>query len=80
MEAANIAQVLMSIFSYGCGVLFESITANNMTSEHFDKINKYIKSFGYNTKYDYVYEDKTMEDGQVIKVPTNLNVWFEELH
>ena len=75
MEAANIAQILMTIFSYGCGVLFKSITPREMSSEQFSDINKYIESFGYTTKHDYVYEERKDQE----KVPTNLNVWFEKL-
>ena len=72
MENANVAQILMSIFAYGCGVLYSSVTANSMTKEQFDEVNKYIMSFGYSAKYDYTYE--TGKNG-----PTNLNVWFERL-
>jgi len=79
MEAANIAQILMTIFSYGCSVLFTTLTANDMTKEQFAEINKYIESFGYTTKHDYVYEEKKTENGDIVKVPTNLNVWFEKL-
>ena len=79
MEAANIAQMLMGIFSYGCSVLYKSVVASEMTKEQFDKVNEYMKSFGYTAKYDYVYEDK-MVDNKQTKVATNLNIWFERLN
>jgi hypothetical protein len=53
MESANIAQILMSIFSHGCSIIFkgEKITGRDMTAEHFVKMDKYIQSFGYKTNY-----------------------------
>lgn len=79
MEASNIAQILMGIFSYGCSVLYKSVIASQMTTDQFEEINQYMHSFGYTAKHDYVYEDKEV-DGKQVKVPTNLNVWFEKLN
>jgi hypothetical protein len=76
MEASNIAQLLMGIFSYGCSVLYKSVLARDMTKEQFSEVNRYMESFGYTTKYDYVYEER----GEQGRVATNLNVWFEKLN
>lgn len=67
MEASNIAQILMSIFSYGCSVIFkgQKLTGRDMTTDHFEKMDKYIMSFGYKTNYDYTND--------------NLNIWFTKL-
>ena len=66
------SRVLMNIFITGCGILFgDSVSPGNMTEEQFQLINKYINSFGYNTHYEYTYNDN--------KVATKLEVYFNAL-
>jgi hypothetical protein len=81
LQAANVAQVLMTIFSQGCNKLYgQGITPRNMTQDQFDNVNKYINSFGYEAKYEYIYKDEIAENGETIKTPINLNLWFEALN
>ena len=66
------SSVLMNIFMTGCGILFgDSVSPGSITSEQFQLINKYINSFGYNTHYEYTYNDD--------QVPTKLDVYFSAL-
>ena len=80
LQAANVAQVLMTIFSQGCNKLYgQGITPRNMAHDQFDNINKYINSFGYEAKFEYIYNEEVTETGETIKNPVNLNIWFEAL-
>jgi len=78
LQYANMAQILMTIFSNICGILYESVTPRNITKEQFEIINKYIESLGYRVNKEYIYEKKDI-DGVLTDVPTNLNLWFEKL-
>lgn len=40
-------------------------------SEKFKYMNKYMQSFGFDSKYEYVYNENNL--------PVNLNLWFEKL-
>lgn len=78
--AKTTANVLMNIFISGCQILFgNDITPINIKEEQFEKVNKYINSFGYQTHYEYTYKDIINENGETIKKPSNLNVYFTAL-
>jgi hypothetical protein len=62
----------MNIFISGCNILYgNEVTPANISQDQFQHINKYIKSFGYETHYEYTYNEE--------KLPTNLNVYFTAL-
>lgn len=75
----NLADILMTIFSHGCKILFNNMTVRSMTIDHFEKIDKYMQSLGYITKYEFVYTDP--DTNQIIpgKIPNNLYIWFDKL-
>lgn len=78
--AKTTANVLMNIFISGCQILFgDTITPANITEDQFTTVNKYINSFGYQTHYEYTYTDIIGENGETIKKPSNLNVYFTAL-
>lgn len=73
VKSQNTANVLMTLFFNGCKKLYgENFGINNITKEQFEHANKYIQSFGYNTRYEYEFS----ESG----VPVSLQVWFEKLN
>jgi hypothetical protein len=73
VNSQNTANVLMTIFFNGCKKLYgETFGINNITKEQFDHANKYIQSFGYNTCYEYEYNEQG--------TPVSLQVWFEKLN
>ena len=73
VKSQNTANVLMTLFFNGCKKLYgENFGINNITKEQFEHANKYIQSFGYNTRYEYEFN----ESG----VPVSLQVWFEKLN
>lgn len=66
--------ILMSIFIRGAKKIFgESITPQEMNSDQFELMIKYMLSMGYRTKYNYTY----LDDHQTI--PYAINIWFEEV-
>lgn len=78
--AKTTANVLMNIFISGCQILFgNQVTPANITEDQFTTINKYINSFGYQTHYEYTYTETLGENGETIKKPSNLNVYFTAL-
>ena len=78
--AKTTANVLMNIFISGCQILFgDTITPVNITKDQFKTVNKYINSFGYETHYEYTYNDILGKNGETIKKPSNLNVYFTAL-
>ena len=73
VKSQNTANVLMTLFFNGCKKLYgENFGINNLTKEQFDHANKYIQSFGYNTRYEYEYNESS--------IPVSLQVWFEKLN
>jgi hypothetical protein len=78
--AKTTANVLMNIFISGCQILFgNQVTPANITEDQFTIVNKYINSFGYQTHYEYTYTDTINDNGEIIKKPNNLNVYFTVL-
>ena len=78
--AKTTANVLMNIFISGCQILFgNQVTPANITEEQFTTVNKYINSFGYQTHYEYTYTETINENGETVKKPSNLNVYFTAL-
>lgn len=72
VQSQNTANVLMTIFFNGCKKLYgENFGINNLSQEQFEHANKYIQSFGYNTRYEYQFNEE--------KAPVSLQVWFEKL-
>ena len=70
-EVYNITlfQMLMDILICGARKLYgEFITANQITKEQFNKLERYMRSMGYNIKYNYTYENN---------IATKINIWFE---
>lgn len=63
-------QLLMNILLCGARKIYgDYITAENITKEQFDELQKYMMSIGYVIKYNYTYN----KEGIAIKV----NIWFE---
>lgn len=70
--AKTTSNVLINIFISGCNILYgNEVTPANISQDQFQYINKYIKSFGYETHYEYTYNEE--------QKPTNLNVYFTAL-
>ena len=66
----NIFKVLMTIMLEGSKKIFgNSISVSNISQEQFVLLNEYMKSIGYNIKYEEILNDDN------IKIA--INVWFE---
>lgn len=73
-ENANIRidDVLVNIFFNGMKTLFgESTNLRTITQEQYEHLNKYMHSLGYNTIFEYEYDDDNF--------PINVKIWFEKL-
>jgi len=66
-------QVLYKILIKGARKLYgPDITADNINSNQLNTLKRYIQSLGYLLKYNYSFDDETLE-------PTHVNVWFETI-
>ncbi len=73
-ENANIKidDILVNIFFSGMKTLFgEETNLRNITQEQYENLNKYMHSLGYNTIFEYIYDDDNF--------PINVKIWFEKL-
>ena len=71
-DAYNVTlfQLLMNILMCGAKKIYgEFITADNLTKDQFEELQRYMMSIGYIIKYNYTYN----KEGIAIKV----NIWFE---
>jgi hypothetical protein len=73
-ENANIRidDILINIFLHGMKTLFGvDVNLRTITQEQYEHLNKYMHSLGYNTHFQYEYDDDNF--------PINVKVWFEKL-
>lgn len=71
-QNVNINDILINVFFNGLRILYgESVTLRNITQEQYENINKYMHSLGYNTVFEYEYDDDNF--------PINVKIWFEPL-
>jgi hypothetical protein len=69
----KIDDILINIFFNGIKTLYgETTTLRNITQEQYENLNKYMQSLGYNTIFEYVYDDDNL--------PVNVKVWFEQIN
>ena len=68
----KIEDILINVFFNGMKSLYgEATNLRNITQEQYENLNKYIHSLGYNTIFEYEYDDDNF--------PINVKVWFEKL-
>lgn len=72
-ENANVKMddILINVFFNGLKTLFGENNLTNITQEQYNHINKYMHSLGYNTIFDYEYDENNN--------PTRIKIWFESL-
>ena len=71
-DAYNVTlfQLLMNILMCGAKKVYgEFITADNLTKDQFEELQKYMMSIGYIIKYNYTYNKEN--------IPIKVNIWFE---
>ena len=71
-DAYNVTlfQLLMNILMCGAKKVYgEFITADNLTKDQFNELQKYMMSIGYIIKYNYTYNKEN--------IPIKVNIWFE---
>jgi hypothetical protein len=60
----------MNILMCGAKKVYgEFITADNLTKDQFNELQKYMMSIGYIIKYNYTYNKEN--------IPIKVNIWFE---
>lgn len=63
-------QLLMNILLCGAKKIYgENITADNITKDRFNELQRYMMSIGYIIKYNYTYNEEN--------IPIRVNIWFE---
>lgn len=68
--------ILMDIFIAGAKKLYgDTIKPQQMTTEQFDLIKKYMLSLGYRTKNNYTF----LEGSKSEKIPYMIHIWFEKI-
>lgn len=68
IDSDNKFPVLFHILITGAKKLYSNdIQPSNITEKQFDKLNEYIESIGYTTKYDFTFDENAI---------THINVWF----
>jgi hypothetical protein len=71
-DAYNVTlfQLLMNILMCGAKKIYgDFITADNLTKDQFEELQKYMMSIGYIIKYNYTYNKEN--------IPIKVNIWFE---
>ena len=71
-SSIKIDDILVNIFFNGMKTLFgETTNLRNITQEQYEHLNKYMQSLGYNTIFEYEYDDN---------FPINVKIWFEQIN
>lgn len=61
---------LLEILLKGAKKIYGQITPLDITEKQFDKLNEYMESIGFSTKYNYTYDNN--DENKI----THVNVWF----
>lgn len=62
--------ILLHILLTGGKKLYNLENVKDITEKQFDKLNEYIESIGFTTKYNYTFDENDEE-----KI-THVNIWF----